>query len=131
MLFFLLVIKNSVGNITDILHQLDDNVYTGEEILQNYQMLIEKWGQWELGEGSGVAVRYVDIGNALFSGLAITYATLTFVFLVIAIVFGKLVFPLLHKHYTNMNEELVDITTIRSAEQINGLAEHAKKKEWF
>ena len=125
------MIKNSIGNITEILNMLDKDVYNAEEIRQNYQMLIDKWGEWEIiGENSaGVVVRYVDIGNALFSGLAITFMSLTFIMFVLAIMFGKIIFPLLSKHYKNLNDELVDVATLQSAKQINDMTKN--KKEWF
>jgi hypothetical protein len=134
-LFLLFTLKNSIGNVVDILNALDKKTWSGEELSANYQALIEKWGEWEIiGQGSaGIVVRYVDIGNALFSGLAITFATASFVSFACALVFGKIVFPLLYKHYKNSNEELVDIATLQSATQINDMANKGKdkKKEWF
>ena len=109
---------------------LNADKYSGEEIQQNYAYLIDKWGEWEIiGAGSaGLVVRYVDIGNAMFSGLMILYMVLAIISLIIGIVFGKLVFPLLAKYYNNSNEEMVDLATLQSASQIN---EMSKKKEWF
>lgn len=124
------MIQNSVGNITEILRLLDKDVYTGEEIAEHYTYLVEKWGEWEIvGAGSaGLVVRYVDIRNALFSGLMITYAILAGLFLVLAVVFGKIVFPQLEKLYTNNNAEMVDVATLKSAQKID---EITAKKEWF
>ena len=115
--------------MTEILNLLDKKKYSGTEILQNYQYLIDKWGEWELiGEGNaGLVIRYVNIGNALFSGLMITFSTLSIVFLSSAIIFGKIVFPCLEKHYNSSNESLVDMATLKSAAQIDELS----KKEWF
>ena len=42
--FFVLMIENSIGNVVDILNLLDKDVYTGEQIQQNYFDLIEKMG---------------------------------------------------------------------------------------
>lgn len=124
--------KNSVGNVTEILNLLDDDKWSGEEIRQHYTELIDKWGEWEIvgKDGAGIVVRYVDVRNAMFSGLAITFGSLMFVSLLFAIVFGKIVFPLLKKHYENTNDELVDIATLQSAAQINEMTK-SKKKEWF
>jgi hypothetical protein len=129
-LFLYLAFKNSIGNVTEILNLLDKENYTGAELRDNYRALVEKWGEWELvGEDSaGIIVRYVDIRNALFSGMMIMFATLSVIFFVCAIVFGKIVFPMLAKHYEETNGELVDIATLKSAEQIN---EISKRKEWF
>ena len=83
-----------------------------------------------VGENSaGLVIRYVDVGNALFSGLMITFTTLTIISLVGAIIFGKIVFPLLAKHYKDTNGELVDMATLKSASQIDTMAK--SRKEWF
>lgn len=121
--------KNSVGNVTEILDLLDKNVYGKEQLAVNYQKLVEKWGEWEIvGAGNaGLVIRYVNIGNALFSGLMITFSVFTVTSFVLAILLGKIVFPLLSKHFANMNEEMVDMATLRSASQIDKLS----KKEWF
>lgn len=122
--------ENSVGNVTDILELLDKDAYTAEQLTENYAMLIEKWGEWEIvnAGGAGLVVRYVDIGNALFSGLMITYCILTVLSLVCAILFGKIILPLLSKHFADCNTEMVDLATLKSAAQIDQIS---KKKEWF
>lgn len=91
---------------------------------------MSKWGEWEIiGAGSaGLVIRYVDVGNALFSGLMITFSTLTFVSLCAAFAFGKIMFPLLSKYFKNNNDEMVDMATLKSASQIDAMS---KKKEWF
>ena len=120
---------NSVGNVTEILDMLNKDTHTVEELAENYQILIDKWGEWEIiGAGqAGLVVRYVNIANALFSGLMIIFCTLSAISFVCALVFGKLIFPLLSKHYINANNELVDMATLKSATQIDKLS----KKEWF
>lgn len=130
-LFASLAFRNSVGNITEILNMLSKDNYTTAELQENYAALVEKWGEWELvGENSaGLVVRYVDVGNALFSGLMMTFATLTLIFLISAIILGKIVFPLLAKHYKDTNDELVDMATLKSAEQIDVISK--SRKEWF
>lgn len=124
------MIQNSVGNITEILRLLDKDVYTGEEIAEHYGQLVEKWGEWEIvgADSAGLVIRYVDIRNALFSGLMITYAILTVAALILAVVLGKIVFPQLAKVYTNNNAEMVDVATLKSAQKID---EITAKKEWF
>ena len=118
--------QNSVGNITDILQKLDNDVYNKEEIIANYNELAVKWGEWEI---IGASVRYIDIGNALFSGLMMTFSTLALVSLSFAIILGKVVFPLLKRYYENTNEEMVDLATLKSASQLDELTN--KRKEWF
>ena len=119
--------KNSVGNVTEILELLDKKNHTGIQLEENYKHLAEKWGEWEIMAG-GFNIRYVDVGNALFSGLMITFSTLTIVSLCAAFVFGKIMFPLLAKHFKNNNDEIVDLATLKSASQIDQLSQ---KKEWF
>lgn len=120
------MVRNSIGNITEILHELDSDIHTGEEIIANYKILAERWGEWEI---VGASVRYIDIGNALFSGLMIIYSTLSMVSISLALILGKIIFPLLKKYYENTNEEMVDLATLKSASQIEELTK--KKKEWF
>ena len=128
--FFLLTIENSIGNITEILHLLDKDVYTGEEIAEHYKYLVEKWGEWEIvgADSAGLVVRYVDIRNALFSGLMVTYTILTVASLLFAVILGKIVFPQISKLYSNNNDEMVDVATLKSAQKIE---EMTSKKEWF
>ena len=129
-LFLCLMLKNSIGNVTEILELLDEDNYSGTEIIQNYAYLVEKWGEWEIigADSAGLVIRYVNVGNALFSGLMITFSTLSFVSFCAAILFGKIMFPLLAKHFINSNEEMVDMATLRSASQIEQIS---KTKEWF
>lgn len=127
--------KNSVGNVTEILGLLDKKAFTGQELKVNYEMLVEKWGEWEVSgmSSAGLVIRYVDVSNALFSGLMITFGTLTIISLCVAIVFGKIIFPLLMKHFETSNAEIVDLATLKSATQIDKIDQVVKKKEkeWF
>ena len=38
----ILAIKNSFGNVAEIINMLDTKKYTGEELQANYQFLVEK-----------------------------------------------------------------------------------------
>lgn len=132
LLFAGLMLRNSVGNIVEILELLDDEVYSGTEVREHYKMLVERWGEWTIvgdEENSSLVIKYIDIGNALFSGMMITYCVLFLVSFAFAIIFGKIVFPLLAKHYESSNAELVNITSLQSAAQIAELSK--KKGEWF
>lgn len=129
-IFLILALSNSIGNVTEILDMLDKSKYSGDELVANYQYLVAKWGEWELvGEGmSGLVIRYVNVGNALFSSLMVTFFVLAIIFLLLGIIFGKIVFPCMVKYYNNNNESMIDIATLKSAAQID---EISKKKEWF
>ena len=128
-LFFFFMANNSIGNVTEILDMLNADKYSGEQIEENYKYLIDKWGEWEMigADSSGLVIRYVNIGNALFSGLMMIHATFMFISFVLSIVLGKVIFPLLAKHFTNINEEMVDIATLQSASKIDKIS----RKEWF
>lgn len=116
---------------------MDKEKYTGLQIQENYQYLIDKWGEWQIG-GDGInsiVIRYVDVGNALFSGLMIVYCILSGVSLLLSIVLGKIVFPVLGKHYADCNEEMVDLATLKSASQIDEMSNARKNSNdtggWF
>ena len=124
------MMENSIGNVTEILELLDEDNYTGTELRENYEYLVNKWGEWTIGglSSAGITIRYVDVGNALFSGLMITFSTLTIISLCLAILLGKIMFPLLTKHFKDSNDTMVDLATLKSATQIDAIS---KKKEWF
>lgn len=132
-IFFVLAVKNSIGNVIEILDGLDKDVYTEEQIVQNYNKFVQKYGEWNLiGNGTaGLSIRYINIKNALFSGFMVTYTILTVSFLIAAIILGKILFPGFAKLYSTNNEEMVDMATLKSAAQIDNIVEKEKKKEWF
>lgn len=130
--FAILAIENSIGNVIEILDGLDKDIHTEQEIIDNYNMFIEKYGEWQIvGNGmAGLSIKYIDISNALFSGLMITYTILTVSFFIAAIILGKICFPCISKMYNNNNEEMIDLATLKSASQIDILVDK-KNKEWF
>lgn len=132
-IFFIVAVHNSLGNVTEIICALDKDVYNETEIQENYRALVEQWGEWEIigADKGGISVRYIDIRHALFSGLAITFCILSCIFLLCAIIFGKLLFPGLSKMYANTNRELVDMATLKSASQVDALAKKTKERGWF
>ena len=118
----------------EILRLLDKDIYTGEQIEENYASLVQKWGEWEIvGAGtSGLVIRYVDVRNALFSGLMITYTVLTIICIALSIVLGKVLFPQLSKLFSDNNSEMVDIATLKSAAKIDEMSNNKNStKEWF
>lgn len=130
--FLCLALYNSIGNVVEIINLLDTDQYTRAELEINYDMLKERWGWGE----AGISVKYINIGAALFSGLMVTFTTLTIIFFLLAIILGKILLPMLGNMYKNNNDELVDITTLRTMEQVNELSgkkdkNKKVKKEWF
>ena len=136
-MFLMLTIENSVGNITEIIEMLDKNSLTGEELSENYQYLVEKWGEWVvIGEYGGVvSVQFVNIGNAFFSGLMVTFLTLSIISLCVAIIGGKIILPKLAEYYADNNQSLVDIATLQTHAEITKSNKTKKKtnnkEEWF
>lgn len=129
-IFLALTLKNSLGNLTEIVELLDKDKYSRDEIRKNYSYLVEKWGEMELMDAGmgGIAIKYVNIKNAVFSGMAITYGILAAVFLVLSVVVGRVLLPFLSKMYDRQNKELVDLTSLQSAAKIDKIS---KNKEWF
>lgn len=111
-LFF--AIKNSFGNIAEIINLLDSKAYTGEQLSANYEYLTGKYGEWVIGNGStGFQITFVNIGKALFSGLAITNFVLFIVFLVSSYVIGKWLFPKISAQIILDNQDMVNLTILR------------------
>ena len=133
-LFFVLMVQNSVGNITEIISLLDKDSLTGDQIQQNYGYLVDKWGEWTVvGENGGVfSIQFVNIENAFFSGLMATFLTLGMVCLAISIIGGKIVFPKLAQYYTDNNQSMVDIATLQTnAEVTKNNKKKEVKEDWF
>lgn len=129
-LFAILALSNSVGNLIEIMQLLDKDKYSGEQIAQHYTILVERWGIWQITMVGGVSVEYVNIKNAMFNGVSITYLILFIVFFVLAFVIGKLMFPLLVKQYENNNEQMVDLATLQTQETIKEI-KTKKPGGWF
>lgn len=101
-------------------------MYSGEQIAQNYQALVERWGEMHVTEFGSFQIKYIDIQKAFFNGASITYLTLAIVFLVAAIALGKILFPQLCNMYKSANDQLADLAAIQTQEVIK-----RKEKEWF
>lgn len=134
-LFVSLTIKNSVGNVTEIIQLLDKDVYTRQEIAENYRYLVEKWGEWTVigHDGSAFEVSFINIGAALFSGLMKTYLILTIISFSTAIIVGKVLFPKLSTYYKDHNQDIVNLATLETQAEVKKIAKKNKdkEKEWF
>lgn len=131
-LFFILMVQNSVGNVTEIITMLDKDSLTGDQIQENYKYLTDKWGEWTIvGENGGVfSIQFVNIKNAFFSGLMATFLTLGVVCLIIAIVGGKILFPKLSQYFSDNNQSMVDIATLQTHAEITKNKKN-KEEDWF
>ena len=120
-LCLIFAVKNSFGNIAEICDMLDNSKWTGEQLEQNYAYLIDKYGEWVIGNGgNGFTITFVNIGKALFSGLMITNCIFFVVFLVSAYLLGKWLLPKLSAQILLDNQDMVNLTILK---------DHSKKKE--
>lgn len=111
-------LKNSFGNIAEIMDLLDTKKYTGEELKANYDLLIDKYGEWIIGTGgSGFTITFIHIGHALFSGLAVTNAICSVIFLVSAYVIGKWFLPRLSTQILTNNQDMVNLTILQGSKK--------------
>lgn len=119
-LFLILALKNSIGNMAEIIRLLDSKKYTGEVLKQNYEMLINKYGKWSIGNGSaGFSIEFINIGKALFSGVAVTCFGLFVACLISSFVFGKWLLPIFAKQLEENNQNAVNLKIIEMAEKEN------------
>ena len=111
-LFF--AVKNSFGNIAEIVRLLDDKKFTGVELRDNYAYLVEKYGEWVIGNGgTGFTITFINIGSALFSGLMVVNCIFSVTFLVSAFVLGKWLLPHLSAQILIDNQDMVNMTVLK------------------
>ena len=120
-LCFFFAVRHSFGNIAEICNLLESENYTGEQLQENYAYLINKYGEWVIGNGgAGFQITFVNIGHALFSGLMITNCIFFVVFLVSAYLLGKWLLPKLSAQILLDNQDMVNLTILK---------DHSNKKE--
>jgi hypothetical protein len=116
-LCLIFAIKNSFGNIGEICNLLDNKKFTGEDLRNNYEYLTNKYGEWVIGTGSaGFTITFINIGSALFSGLMVANCFLSVLFLLSAYLFGKWLFPKLSEQILLDNQDMVNMTVLKSQE---------------
>lgn len=112
-LFF--AIKNSFGNIAEIVNMLDKKQLTGEELSNNYKYLIDKYGEWIIGTGgNGFSITFVNIGKALVNGVMITNLVCSGAFFCSAYVLGKWVMPKIAAQILIDNQDMVNLTILKN-----------------
>lgn len=110
-------VKNSFGNMAEILDLLDSKKYNGEQIEQNYLFLIDKYGEWVIGGSAGFTITFVNVGKALFSGLMITNLILCVLFLVSAYILGKWALPKISEQILTDNQDMVNMTILKQKDK--------------
>lgn len=117
-LFVYLAVRNSFGNIAEIISKLDKDIYTGEELQENYQYFIDKYGEWIIGTGgNGFTISFINIKRALFSGVMITCGIFAIVFFVSSYVLGKVLLPRLAEQIKNENQDMVNLQVLKSVDK--------------
>ena len=113
-LALIFAIRNSFGNIAEICDLLDGKKYNGEQLQTNYLYLIEKYGEWVIGDGShGFSIVFVNIGNALFSSIMVTSLFVSIVLFICAFIFGKWLLPKLSEQILQNNTDMVNMTILK------------------
>ena len=123
-LFFVLAVKNSAGNMNEITTLLKSRNYTGEELRANYDYLAEKYGEWVIGNGStGFHLTFIDVENAVFGAFAIFAGVSALICFIGAFVLVKCIFPFLVKKITQANQDLTNLTVLEMSEEKNAKKE--------
>jgi hypothetical protein len=114
-LCLIFAIRNSFGNVAEICTLLESDNYTGEQLQTNYNYLIEKYGEWTIGTGSnGFQITFVNVGEALFSGVMIVNIVLSVIFFVSAYVLGKWLLPKISAQILLDNQDMVNMTILKT-----------------
>ncbi len=114
-IFFILALENSVGNMDEITSLLNSKKYTGEELRVNYNYLTDKYGEWVIGNGgTGFTLTFVNVRNAIFGGFAVATGVLSIVCFIGAFVLGKWLFPLFARKITQDNQDMVNLTILKN-----------------
>lgn len=113
-LCLVIAVRNSFGNVAEIVRALDSKRYTGDELRANYAALIEKYGEWVIGNGNnGFEITFINISRALFGGVMVANAVLAVVFFFSAYIFGKWTFPKIAAQIIQDNQDMVNLTILK------------------
>lgn len=114
-LCLIFALKNSFGNVAEICELLDNQKWSGEQLEENYAYLIDKYGEWIIGNGgNGFVITFVNIGRAVFGGVMIANMVLAIVFFVSAYVLGKWLLPKLSAQILLDNQDMVNLTILQN-----------------
>jgi len=119
-----LAIRHSFGNINEMVKMLDNKGHTGVELEQNYQKLIDKYGEWVIGSGgTGFTIRFIDIKKVAFSGFVLLNFFMSIFFLVFGLVMGKWILPKIARQIEKDNQTMINCKILDIEEKL------AEKKE--
>ena len=111
-------LKNSFGNVAEIYNMLDSKKYSGEQLQENYAFLTAKYGELVVGNGgAGFVITFVNVKRAMFSGFMIVNAILCVTFFLAAYVLGKWILPKISKQVLIDNQDMVNMTILKSSDK--------------
>lgn len=116
-LFF--AVKNSFGNVAEICDMLDAKKFDGQQLQEHYNYLTDKFGEWVIGNGSlGFTITFVNIKNAVFSGVMIFASFMSIMFLISAYLLGKWLLPKMSEQIIQDNQDMVNLTILKDHDKI-------------
>lgn len=117
-LCFVIAIKNSFGNMAEIIDLLDSKKYNGETLRNNYDYLVGKYGEWVIGNGgAGFQITFVNVAHAMFSGVMIVSFGLSVFFFISAYILGKWLLPKLSAQILLDNQDMVNLMVLKNADK--------------
>ena len=117
--FLIMAVKHSFGNVAEILQLLDAKKFSGDQLQANYNYLVDKFGEWVVGNGShGFTITFINIGNAVFSGFMIVACFLSVLFLISAYVLGKWLLPQIAEQIVQENQDMVNLTILEDHDKL-------------
>lgn len=118
--FLIIAIKHSIGNLIEIIRLLDNKVYTGAELQSNYAYLTAKYGETIIGNGgAGFQITFVDVKHAFFSGIMIMCSFASIMCFIASVVLGKWILPMLVRQMDENSQEMVNLATLEHLDKEN------------
>jgi len=113
-LCFCLAISRSMENVNEIYALLDSKTYNDTQLQENYNALVEKYGELCVGTGSnGFTIHFIDVKSAIFSAFIVANGVFSVIFILGAFILGKWVLPALKKHIELENQDMVNLTILK------------------
>ena len=116
-LFFVLCLTNSLGNIAEISEALDNTNKTGEELQASYDAMVQKYGTWVIGSTSkGFQIEFINIKKAIVNGFSMSFFALSIIALLNAYILGKWLLPYLATELIQNNQDYVNMEVLKNLE---------------
>lgn len=109
-------IKNSFGNMAELINLLDSKKYTSVELQEHYNMLVERYGEWHIGSGStGFQLNFINIKKVFFSGVMLANLIGSGICLAGHII-AKKILPKVAQRNREKNQDLVNMEMLKKEE---------------